>query len=91
MKIRDVKEKYGDVFHGDVVVSLQDKGCKTMVRATLTDPEIAPTPIGLIFTSGDDRFDVDFRNANDHDDGSDNYCEIEYENGLFMAIMFYSE
>lgn len=90
MKIRDVKKKYGDVFHGDVVVSLQSRNCKTMIRATLTDPEIEDTPIGFIFTSGDDRFDVDFRNANDHDDGSDNYCEIEYGNGLLMAIMFYA-
>ena len=90
MRIRDVRKKYGATFHGDVVVSLQSSGCKTMIRATLIDPEIERTPVGLIFTSGDDRFDVDLRDANEHDDGSDDYCEIEYENGMHLAILFYA-
>ena len=85
----DMISRYGGEFHGDVSVTLQNRLCRSGMRATLKNPIIESTPVGVRLVSGDERVDIDYRNIEEIDSMNDNYCCFEYKDtGVVMAVAF---
>ena len=85
----DMIGRYGRRFHGDVSVTLQSKLCKSGIRATLKNPEIQQTPVGVRLVSGENRVDIDYRNIDEINSMNNDYCCFEYKDtGVVMAVAF---